>query len=327
MRLLVIGDEKRVRKFLPNLPIVNEVEVRVVARGTSDEEILAQVPDADFIMADAISPVSAQLIEAMPSLKLVHSEGVAFNAIDCDAAAKRGIPVCNNRGVNAVGVAEQTVLLMLSAQKHLVEGDAAVRSGRQIQMKERLMVSGIDELAGSTVGLVGFGAIAREVARRLRAFDATVVYNKRHCLSEEEEQRLGVTYAPLDKLLAQSDFVSIHVPVTDETRGMVNDDFFAQMKPGSYLVNTARGEIVDNQACIRALESGKLAGAAFDTVAPEPVTVDNPLVTLPPDLASKVVFSPHIGGVTTNMFRRAHRAVWENIARVAAGEAPVNRVN
>ena len=129
MKLLVIGDRARTEKFLPDLAIVGETELVVVERGTSDEDILRKAEDADAILADAISPVSAKLIDGMPNLKMIHSEGVAFNAIDGEAAARRGIYVCNNRGVNAVAVAEQTLLLILGVLKHVVEGDAAVRTG------------------------------------------------------------------------------------------------------------------------------------------------------------------------------------------------------
>lgn len=327
MKLLVIGNERRVEKFAPALPIVHEVDVVVKPVGTSDDELLTAASDADFLLADAIAGVSARLIAGMPNLKLIHSEGVAYNGINCAAAAERGIPVCNNRGVNADSVAEQTILLILGLMKHVREGDRAVRAGYQIELKEKLMVSGIAELAGATVGLVGCGAIGQAVARRLRAFGARVVYSKRHKLDPAREQELDVSYRSLDDLLAVSDFVSLHVPVTPQTRGMVDDAFFARMKSGSYLVNTARGDLVDNEACVRALASGHLAGAAFDTLAPEPVTADNPLVAVPSELADRVLFSPHIGGVTENMFRRAYRNVWENIARVAAGEDPVNRVN
>lgn len=326
-KLLVIGDKARVEKFLPQLPIVDEVELVVAERGASDEELINLAADADYIMADAISPVSAGLIGHAPKLKLIHSEGVAFNAIDCEAAAERGIFVCNNRGVNAVAVAEQTLLLMLGIQKSVLAGDAAVRSGGQIAVKERMMVAGIDELDGATLGLVGFGDIAREVAKRARAFGMHVLYNKRTPLAPEQDATMGVEYAELDKLLAECDFVSLHVPVTDVTRGMADDGFFSKMRPGSYLINTARGEVVDNDALVRALEGGKIAGAALDTVAPEPVALDNPLLNMSEDAQRKVLFSPHIGGVTTNMFRKAHRTVWENIARIERGERPTNIVN
>ena len=326
MKLLVIGSKARVDKYLPDLPITHETEIVVAPRGVSDDAILQVGADADFILADAIAPVSAYLIDAMPNLKLIHSEGVAFNRFDCEAARKRGIYVCNNRGVNAIAVAEQTILLMLGLCKHVCTGDKAVRAGEQIKMKEHLMVSGIEELYGSNIGLIGFGDIAREVAIRAHAFGATVFYNKRTPLSGEEE-RFHARYMNRDELLAKSDFVSIHVPVTPETTEMVDAGFLSKMKNGAYLINTARGEIVDNEACIEALRSGKLAGVGFDTLAPEPVQADNPFLNLESELQERVLFSPHIGGVTTNMFFRAHRMVWENIARIANGEKPVNIVN
>lgn len=162
MKLLVIGSKARTEKYLPNLPIVNEVEIVVVERGASDDEILSIAADADFIMADAISPVSAHLIESMPNLKLAHSEGVAYNAIDVEAARERNVYVCNNAGANAVGVAEQTVLLMLACLRDVVNGDAAVREGRQIQTKERMMLEGIRELGDCRIGFIGLGRLRKK---------------------------------------------------------------------------------------------------------------------------------------------------------------------
>lgn len=327
MKLLVIGSKARTEKYLPNLPIVNEVEIVVVERGASDDEILSIAADADFIMADAISPVSAHLIESMPNLKLIHSEGVAYNAIDVEAARTRNVYVCNNAGANAVGVAEQTVLLMLACLRDVVNGDAAVREGRQIQTKERMMLEGIRELGDCRIGFIGFGAIAQETARHLAGWGCEMFYNKRHRLAEEDERSLDARFATVDEIAASCDIVSIHVPVTDDTRNMVDAAFFARMKPGAILVNTARGEIVDTQALAGALEAGTLAAAGLDTVAPEPVLPDNPLLNLSDQAARRVVLSPHIGGTTIGFFRRAHRTIWENIARVAAGEKPVNIVS
>lgn len=327
MKLLVIGNRERVEKYLPDMPVTKEIEIVVAPLGTSDEALLERAGDADFIMADAIAPVSAQLMSSMPNLKLVHSEGVGFNKFDLDEAKARGIYVCNNRGVNAVAVAEQTILLMLGLCKNVREGDISVREGRQIETKEKLMVQGIAEMYGSTVGLIGFGDIAREVAARANVFGAMVYYNKRSALSADEEMRFHAQYLDLDDLLATSDFVSVHVPVTPATTGMADAGFFAKMKDGAFFINTARGEIVDNDACVEALVSGKLGGAAFDTLAPEPVKLDNPFLNLSEELQNRVLFSPHVGGVTTNMFYRAHRVIWENITRVIAGETPVNVVN
>ena len=327
MKLLVIGDEKRVAKYLPDLDIVRQVELTVAGRGTPDDDIAALAGDADFIVADAVSPVSARLMDAFPSLKLVHSEGVAYNAIDVAAARERGIVVCNNAGVNAGAVAEQAVLLMLGCLRHIVEGDAAVRSGGQIEMKERLMVQGIRELGDCTVGLVGLGAIAAETAKRLHAFGCDVAYWNRTRRAEQREAELGVRYLPLDELARTCDIVSLHVPVTPETENMVDEGFLASMKPDSILVNTARGEIVDQVALARALKAGTIGAAGLDTLSPEPVSADHPLAALSGQAASRLVLSPHIGGVTEGMFRRAWMTIWTNVARVAAGEQPVNIVS
>jgi phosphoglycerate dehydrogenase-like enzyme len=325
-KMLVIGSEERVRSNLPDLPVARQAEIAVVPRGASAEEALAAGADADFVLADAISPVTAELMARMPRLKMVQSEGVAYNAIDTKYAAEQGIYVCNNKGVNAPGVAEQTLLLILGLLKRVIPADRAVREGEQIAYKEHAMGK-VAELRGRTVGLVGFGDIAQETAKRLRAFDAQVLCTKRTPLAPEEERAYGVRCVGLDELLAGSDIVSLHVPVTPATEGMANDAFFAKMREGSYLVNTARGQLVDNDACVRALRSGKLAGAAFDTLAPEPVLPDNPLLSLPEDLRDKVLFSPHIAGVTERVFPSVHRHVWENAARVLAGEEPTCVVN
>lgn len=327
MKLAVIGDAKRIQKYLPQCDIVNRVEVSVCPRGTSDQDILAQNADADFLLADAISPVSAELIAGMPGLKLIHSEGVAYNAIDIAAAAERGIPVCNNAGMNASAVAEQAILLMLACLRDARRADAALRAGCQIKAKERMMVEGITELGDCTVGLIGFGAIARATAVRLQAFGCQVYYNKRNRLSAEEEAQLGVVYASVEDIARTCDIVSLHCPVTPETVNLVDADFLAAMKPTAILINTARGEVVDQVALAEALAQGQIAMAGLDTLSPEPVQLDHPLLTAGAEVADRIVFSPHIGGVTEGFFRRSHAFIWDNIARVAAGEAPLNRVN
>lgn len=327
MKVLVIGDEKRFSKYLPDLQIANTSDVVVVERGTSDEEIVERVGAVDAIIADAVSPVSSKLIEAFPDLKLIHSEGVAYNAIDLAAARKQGVTVCNNAGVNAGAVAEQAVMLMLACLRHLPEGDRAVRTGEQIRMKERLMVEGIRELGDCTVGLIGFGNIAVETAIRLHAFNCDIAYWNRNRRPASKEEQLHVRYLPLDELVRSCDIVSIHVPVTPETENLVDADFLASMRGDAILVNTARGEIVNQTALADALERGIIGGAGLDTLSPEPVPSDHPLAMLSPAAADRLVLSPHIGGVTEGMFRRAWLTIWQNIERVSNDERPVNIVS
>ena len=164
-------------------------------------------------------------------------------------------------------------------------------------------------------------------AARLRAFGCRVLYANRSRKPAELEETLGIEYAGLDELLAKSDIVSLHCAVTSETSGMVNGSFLAKMRPGSYLVNTARGQLVDNEALAEALERGHLAGAGLDTVHPEPVKLSNPLLQLSPQASRRVLFSPHLGGITTGSMRRGQAHMWDNVARLEAGERPTCIVN
>jgi phosphoglycerate dehydrogenase-like enzyme len=194
-------------------------------------------------------------------------------------------------------------------------------------MKERKMIEGITELGDCAVGLVGFGDIAKATALRLKAFGCVVYYYAPHRRLKEEEENFGVQYIELDMLAEMADIVSIHAAVTPRTKGMINAAFLRKMKPTAFIVNTARGEIVDNAALREALITGTIAGAAFDTLYPEPTPKDHPLVDLPDNCRDKVVLAPHLGGITTSSFKRAHHNMWNNVARLARGEKPVNIVN
>ena len=151
--------------------------------------------------------------------------------------------------------------------------------------------------------------------------------DKRQPLSEEEEKKYKAAYLPLEKLLAVCDIISLHLPVTEETQGMCDKNFFEKMKEGSYFVNTSRGELVEDQALIHALQSGKLTMAALDTLSHEPVQKDHILLRQPEEIQNKLLFSPHIGGITASSFKRGYAAIWENVGRITRGEKPVNVVN
>lgn len=328
MKALIIANQDRFEKYRPvDMPILQDVEPVFCPRGSSDGELLAAARDADFIAADPMATVSAALIRGMPNLKLIHSEGVAFNNFDLEAAREKGVYVCNCKGVNAGAVAEQTVLLMLAVLRRLVVGDRTERRGGQMQMKERTMLEGLKELSECKVGLIGFGDIARAAAERLRPFGCALFYNTPRRKSEDIERRFGVCYLPLEELVRTCDMISLHTPVTKETKGMVNREFLSRMRPDAILINTARGDLVDNEALREAIIAGRIAGAGLDTVFPEPTTADNPLVDLPPECADKVIFSPHIGGITARAFRQANRLIWQSFEDVRQGKRPQNIVN
>lgn len=328
MKILIIGNEERYRKYLPSdIPFIKEAELVFCEREASDEELLAAAPDAEYMAVDAIATVSGNVIRHMPNLKIIHSEGVGYNGIDLDTAKERGVYVCNCKGVNAVAVAEQTVLLILALLRQVVVGDRVEREGGQIRMKERMMVEGIREVADCKIGLIGFGDIAKAAARLLYPFGGELYYYSRHRKDEATEQEYHVQYLPLDDLLGACDIVSLHVPVSPETRNMVNRDFLEKMRPDALLINTARGDLVDNAALREALCSGTIGGAGFDTIYPEPTTKDNPIVDLPESCRDRVVYSPHIGGITTSTFLRAHRMVWQAFEDVYNGRKPQHIVN
>ncbi|MCD7818252.1 MAG: 2-hydroxyacid dehydrogenase [Lachnospiraceae bacterium] len=329
MKAVLIGNKERFEKFCPDTTFVRSIE-KVYLSLDEVEKVLpeeAQVSGAQFLAADAIARVPESLMEQLPELKIIHSEGVAYNGIDCDAASKRGIYVCNNRGVNADAVAEQTVLLMLGLLRGVAAGDASVRAGAQIQRKEYIMINGMKELGECRVGLIGFGDIAKAVAKRLRPFGCEIYYSASHRKSPEIESEYGVSWMEVEEMRRTCDIISIHVPVTPATAGMINEDFLRGMRKDALLINTARGEIVDNAALVRALTEGWIAGAGLDTVAPEPVAADHPLLHLPGEASERILFSPHIGGVTTNVFRKAHQNIWTAFEQVSQGLQPANVVN
>ncbi|MQM73160.1 MAG: hypothetical protein DUD26_08830 [Eubacteriaceae bacterium] len=329
MKILHIGKRGNLQRFTHESSILRTMTLVDVPMNEPVSAYLKDGADADFIIADAMAPVTGELIRSMPNLKLIHSEGVAYNSFDLEAADACGVYVCNSKGMNAVAVAEQAVLLMVGMLRNVAQGDAAVRAGHQIEMKEGYMVrSDLRELSEFSIGLIGYGDIARETARLVRAYGvSTIYYNKRHRLSPEEEKAQGVIYKPMDELLQASGIVSLHLPVNAETTHFANRRFFELMQPGSYLVNTARGELVDDQALIEALASGKLAMAGLDTLDGEPVRKDHPLLNQPEAIEKKLLLSPHVGGITAQSFVRSYAMADEDIRALVEGRRPKRVVN
>lgn len=288
-----------------------------------ESENLIKKTDTHILFVDAMGTVDKKIISAMPELKLIMSEGVGYQGIDTAFAKERGIPVCNNRGVNNTAVAEDTVLLILACLKSLITGNRSVYDGRQIEVK-KASFGKIRELGECTVGLVGFGDIARCTARFLNALGAEVLYTNR-TRYESIENEYGVSYADLDTLLRKSDFVSLHLAVTDETKNIVDASFLNKMKNDAFLINTARGDLVDNNALYSAVLNGEIAGAGLDVIAPEPVTADN--ILLDEKIKDKLVLTPHIAGITRLTVKKIYINMWENITRLIDGKPLMNRVN
>ena len=325
MKVALIGAMPRQEKFGADIDIKG-AELIPLPGQISPEELAEKAKGAEYVIIDAIGTFTAEHMDALPGLKLIHSEGVGYNGVDVKAAAERGIIVCNNKGANAAAVAEHTVMMMLALTRDVLFGNRAVLEGRQIETKSAMMKAGVHELSEFKIGLIGFGDIAKEVVRMLKPFGPEVFFTVAR-QPRAEELATGATFLERDELLACCDIVSLHLPANPQTAGMVDREFLAKMKDGAMLINTSRGELMVNADVIDALKSGRLLRAAFDTVAPEPVLKDNEFLNMPEELRDRVLFTPHIAGVTINMFRKAYRTIWSNIFRVADGEEPVNRVN
>ncbi len=327
MKIAFMTSRTRCEKFSDPSMIPEGAELVFFDQGYTAEEVIARAGDAEFAVIDAVLPFTAEMIAGMPNLKMIHSEGVGYAAIDIEAAAKRGIPVCNNQGVNAPQVAEHTVMLILTVLRRFAEGEAAVRAGRQMEMKMDVMANGMDDLIGKRVGLIGFGGIGKELARRLRPFGCRLFYTDPRRASPEAEEQYGISYLTQEELLRTSDIITLHVPVTPATTNLINRETLALMKPDAIVVNCARGAVVNTADLAEAIRNGTIYGCALDTIDPEPFRPDDPILLLPEPWRWRVSVSPHIAGNTINTLYASYDGVWGDIGRVLRGERPNNIVN
>jgi glyoxylate reductase len=263
--------------------------------------------------------VDRSILEQAPDLKIVANYGVGYNNIDVKAASQRGILVTNTPGVLTNATADLAMALILAMGRRVVEGDRLVRQGR-FRYWAPFHFLGC-EISGKTLGIIGLGRIGRAVARRASGFEMPVVYYNRHRLDPDQEQALGVTYLPLEQLLAQADIVSLHVPLTPETHHLIGARELEGMKTGAYLINTARGPVVDEKALLAALQNKKIAGAGLDVYEDEP--------NLTPGLVDldNVVLLPHVGSATFETRHRMAVMAVDNLLAGLAGQKPPNCVN
>lgn len=286
---------------------------RVCVLAENDSAGLARELAGADVLLHVLAPVTASILDAAPKLRLVQKIGIGVDTIDRVHAAKRDIAVCNMPGTNTAAVAELTLALMLAALRRVTALDAGLRGGAWTPDAGHLDMAG--ELDGACVGLIGYGAVAKRLRPVLEALGARVVVYARRAPDD------GAKTLPLDVLLTQADVVSLHLPATAETRGLLNASRIARMKKGAVLVNTARGALLDEAALIAALSSGHLGAAGLDVFATEPLTPGNALLKLP-----NVVVTPHVAWMTPGTWRRSLAVVAENCRRLASGEALLNRV-
>jgi glyoxylate reductase len=305
----------------------NEVFISEFDRPLTGEELVEKVKGMDAILSLLTDRIDGDLMDvAGPQLKIISNYAVGFDNIDVKAASDRGIVITNTPSdeVNEA-VAEHTWALLMALARRVVESDEFVRQEGYFTGKGGYQGWEPDLFIGPSVkgrilGIIGLGRIGSMVAGRAKGYNMTVLYNK-HEPDPKAEAEMGIKFASLDELLSRSDFVSIHVPLTEETRGMINKEAMGKMKQGSYIINTARGPVVDESDLLEALQSGKLAGAGLDVFESEP-QISPQLIATP-----NVIMTPHIASATWEARNKMGEQAVGQILTFASGQKPENLVN
>jgi D-3-phosphoglycerate dehydrogenase len=291
---------------------VGEVIYNQTGKPLTSAEVARLLPGIDGYIA-GLDDIDAQALQAADRLKVIARYGVGVDKVDLAAASEKGIVVTNTPGANSVSVAELALALMLALARQIPEAVEAVHQGKWPRY------SGLS-LEGKTIGVLGLGAIGKQLARRLAGFDCKILAYDPYADTAFAKAN-HVELVSLDKVIEEADFISLHLPLLPETRGVVNDSFLNRMKNGSFLVNTSRGEVVDEDALLKALQSGHLKGAGLDAFSVEPPAAGNPLLALP-----QVIATPHLGaqtdGATSNMGWLAMR----DCLAVLQNEEPAYRI-
>ncbi len=295
----------------------HEMEVYEGDAPPSKEEIIDGVRGKDVLICLLTDKIDAEVMDASPRLKIIANYAVGVDNIDIEEATRRGIVVTNTPGVLTETVADLTWALMLAIARRIVEGDEFTRAGKFKGWAPLLMLGG--DIHGKTLGIIGAGRIGQAVARRARGFDMKVLYYSRE--RKEEMEKMGAKYVDIHTLLRESDFVSLHVPLTPETYHMIGERELREMKSSAYLINTARGKCIDERALVRALKEGWIRGAALDVFENEP--------EITPELKElkNVIITPHIGSASYETRSRMAVMVAENVLAALEGKMPPNCLN
>ena len=300
---------------LSHFAALEERGIVVTSCAESDRERFKSLMADAEVLWHLLEPVTALVIASAPRLQLIQKIGVGVNTIDLEAAQRHDVAVCNMPGTNSQAVAEMTLLLMLTALRRVNHLDLATRTGK-VQGLTIDLQDESGEISGRTVGLVGYGAVPRRLAPTLIAMGAKVVYTcpriKKDVVGE---------YLSLHELLAVSDIVSLHVPLTTSTKGLINEVAIKRMKSGAIIINTSRGGVIDERALRQALADRCLAAAGLDVFASEPLLPDDPLLAL-----DNVVVTPHVAYLTAETMVRSIRVAAENCRRLASQEKLLHRV-
>ena len=297
-------------------------EVVHVEPGASLEELIAALPGVDGVLSPTRLSLGEEFFAALPGLRVVSQHAVGYNNVDVDAATRHGVAICNTPGVLNAAVADLTMAIIIMLARRLLEFEAYSRSGAWARGEPYPPLA--HEISGKTLGVIGFGRIGREVARRMQAIGMRIIWYDvfEGASTATIDDVSDAPFRPLDDLLRESDYVTIHTNLTAESQHLIGAREFALMKPSAYIVNTARGPVIDQLALVAALESGQIAGAGLDVLEAEPPDPDDPIVRLP-----NVITFPHIGTAAEETRRAMRELAVQNLIAVVSGETPPAIVN
>ncbi len=284
------------------------------------EQLLAKIKNAEGLLSLLTDKIDRDVLESGKKLKVVSNCAVGFNNIDIAEATKRGIYVTNTPGILTETTADCAFALMMAVSRRIVEGDKNIRAKKWIHAWSLKMFIGGD-IHGKTLGIIGLGRIGEAMIKRAKGFDMEIIYyNPRR--REDLEKKYKIKQVTLDELLAKSDFVTLHVPLTEKTQHLIGREQLAKMKKTAYIINTSRGPVIDENALYEALSSKKIAGAGIDVFEKEPIDPSNPLITL-----DNIVMTPHIASASIDTRTAMTVMAAKNIVAVLTGNDPPNPVN
>lgn len=310
--------------FAEEMDFHAELEFKVIRDLSDRGSLYKDLEDADAVIGDFTFeiPIDRDMVMHMKKVKIIQQPSTGFDHIDIKAAKEAGIPVANIGGANTLSVAEHTITISLILLKRMFQ--AHMKTQRGLWAQQEFFNLGVLELYDKTWGIIGMGRIGREVAKRIMGFGVKVIYYDIRKLPDDVEKELNVEYKPLNRLIGESDIISIHVPLTPETRHLIGEKELRRMKGTAVIVNPSRGEIIDEKALAKALKNRWIFGVGVDVYSREPPSPDHPLLNMED---YNIVTTPHIAGATNEARQRIIEVAVRNVIRVLKGNSPENVVN
>lgn len=308
------------RLELAAIPIPEQLQPTTYSDWTSLDDLRPLLAEAEALFCTPLIPIDSAFLDAAPKLRVIQLNSAGYDKVDLAATRARGIPVAHSPHANAATVAEHVFMVSMALQRQLFDSHKSIVNGRYQDMKWAIMRHGNMELMGKTLGIVGFGRIGRQVARRAAAFDMQTIYTDITRATPEEEERYQVTYVDMNELLRRADILTVHTWLDPSTYHLIGEEELSMVKPSALVLNAARGPVVDPAALADALKSGRVAGAAVDVFETEPATDADPLVQLAKSGFDRLILTPHVAGITEAAQHRALKHSLENLVRFTRGE-------